>query len=98
MVSVLKRLFGKALPHRRRISYYESQTFMRRALENAGFVDLIRFSDEELAQIIAANKNPSWVAAARREMTARRDIRQKLGIRESDGAKDFPMRDGLAAE
>lgn len=97
MVSILKRMFGKAIPHRRRVSYYDSQTFMRRALENTGFIDLIRFSDEELAQVIAANKNSSWVAAARREMKTRREIRQKLGIREGE-RQEFPGPDGLAAE
>ena len=73
MVSVLKRLLGKALPYRRRVSYYESQTFMRHAVESVGFVDLIRFSDDELQQVIAANKNSRWVAAARREIATRRD-------------------------
>ncbi|NIJ40744.1 hypothetical protein FHS78_001020 [Parvibaculum indicum] len=97
MVSILKRMFGKAIPHRRRVSYYDSQTFMRRALENTGFIDLIRFSDEELEQVIAANKNSGWVDAARREMKTRREIRQKLGIREGE-RQEFPGRDGLAAE
>lgn len=97
MVSILKRMFGKAIPHRRRVSYYDSQTFMRRALENTGFIDLIRFSDEELAQVVAANKNSGWVDAARREMKTRREIRQKLGIREGE-RQEFPGRDGLAAE
>lgn len=97
MVSILKRMFGRAIPHRRRVSYYDSQTFMRRALENTGFIDLIRFSDEELAQVIAADKNSGWVAAARREMKARREIRQKLGISEGE-RQEFPGRDGFAAE
>ena len=96
MASVLRRLFGKALPHRRRVSYYDSQTFMQRALENTGFIDLIRFSDEELLQVIAANKNPRWVAAARREIKTRRDIRQKLGIQDNE-AREFPGGDGLVA-
>ena len=96
MVSFLKRLLGRTLPHRRRVSYYESQTFMRRAAENVGFVDLIRFSDEELLQVIAANKNARWVAAARREINTRRDIRRKLGVRNA-GMSEFPGHDGLAA-
>ncbi|MGX1197764.1 hypothetical protein [Parvibaculum sp. MBR-TMA-1.3b-4.2] len=97
MVSILKRMLVKAIPHRRRVSYYDSQTFMRRALENTGFIDLIRFSDEELAQVIVANKNASWVDAARREMKTRREIRQKLGIREAERT-DLSGRDGLAVE
>lgn len=95
MVSVLKRLLGKALPYRRRVSYYESQTFMRHAVESVGFVDLIRFSDDELQQVIAANKNPRWVAAARREIETRRDIRQKLGVGHA-GPSKLSGHDGLA--
>ena len=96
MVSILKRFFERSLPRRRRISFYESQKFMQQAIESVGFVDLIRFSDEELGQIITANQNSKWVNAARRELKARQEIRRKLGIGEQD-VREIRRQDKLAA-
>lgn len=56
---------------KRKKSFYDTQEVMRRAVEQAGPVDLCRFSNEDLRCILETDRNERRREAAEKELALR---------------------------
>ena len=66
------------LRRRRKRSFYDTQDVMRRAIEEAGPVDLCLFRDEDLRCILETDKNERRREAAEKELALRASRRSGL--------------------
>lgn len=53
---------------RRRVSFYDSQHVMRRAVEEKGPIDLTSLSDDELRRLVMEESNTARALAARHQL------------------------------
>jgi hypothetical protein len=67
--SVWRRLFSRR--RRYKVSFYDSQEVMRRAVEAAGFVDVQDLSEDELRRIASADESDARRKAASVELANR---------------------------